>query len=380
MFLRYLAQIGKIAATAVLLNTTVAYAADGEWDLSLWNYNQSVASGSAITTTNIASQGDPHVDLQLVQTVSGSISAQTIAGNATSGLTSIVQVETGVTESAQKTVWDFNYTPAVSTFGPAASQGNAFAGANGFGMRIIPISSLKSGTITVSLSGGAVFDAVGGTAFSRFQQTAGGVGSSSVTYTWNPSAAPVGSSLSLNSLVINGPVGKITVTKDFIENITAAGTSRPETVIFATRLDPTALPQPSVSAQTDSASGTAGTPITPVNVLANDTTDSGPSTLTNSVLTVLTPASNAGIVLDTDTGLVSTTAAVPAGTYALTYQICNSSSLTVCSQATVTVTLTGLGTPQNPQASTPVPVDSPWILVLLGIAMVGVFARFQFKA
>ena len=43
----------------------------------------------------------------------------------------------------------------------------------------------------------------------------------------------------------------------------------------------------SAAAQPDTGSGAAGTPISPVNVLANDSTDGAPSLLSNSVLTLV---------------------------------------------------------------------------------------------
>ncbi|MEN5182195.1 Ig-like domain-containing protein, partial [Comamonas testosteroni] len=63
--------------------------------------------------------------------------------------------------------------------------------------------------------------------------------------------------------------------------------------------------------------------ITPINVLSNDTTNGVTSTLTNSTITVVTPASNPGVVLDPATGMVTTTASVPPGTYTITYRLCD---------------------------------------------------------
>ncbi|MEN5182172.1 DUF11 domain-containing protein, partial [Comamonas testosteroni] len=62
--------------------------------------------------------------------------------------------------------------------------------------------------------------------------------------------------------------------------------------------DYTITVQPIVTPQPDSGSGTVGTPITPIDVLSNDTTNGVTSTLTNSTITVVTPASNPGVVLD----------------------------------------------------------------------------------
>lgn len=128
----------------------------------------------------------------------------------------------------------------------------------------------------------------------------------------------------------------------------------------------------------DSVTGTAGVAISPFNVLSNDMTDGAASTVTNSILSIVTPATDAGVVLDVATGLLKTTAAVPAGSYPVTYQLCNAAAPTLCAQATATVTLDA-PTPPQPSTPTPVPVDSPWTLLLAGLAVVGVALRIRSK-
>ncbi|EER58983.1 conserved hypothetical protein [Acidovorax delafieldii 2AN] len=98
-----------------------------------------------------------------------------------------------------------------------------------------------------------------------------------------------------------------------------------------------------VTPEPDSGSGVAGTPITPINVLANDSTDGMPSTFANSTITVVTPASNSGVVLDPATGLVITTAGVPPGIYGITYQLCSKAMPAVCANTTVTITVSAQG-------------------------------------
>lgn len=133
----------------------------------------------------------------------------------------------------------------------------------------------------------------------------------------------------------------------------------------------------SIAPTVDSVAGTAGVPITPLNVLTNDLTDGATSTVTNSILSVVTPAADLGVVLDVSTGLLTTTAAVPAGSYPITYQLCNAAAPTLCAQATATVTLDA---PSQPSTPTPVPVDSPWALLLAGLAVVGVALRIRSKS
>lgn len=113
----------------------------------------------------------------------------------------------------------------------------------------------------------------------------------------------------------------------------------------------------------DTASVPAGVASTPIaNVLVNDTTDGQPSTLTNSTLTVVTPASHPGVVLDSATGMVTTTAAVPAGTYTIVYQLCDKANPPVCATATVTVTVTD----KSGGKATNVPTLSEYGLMIMG--------------
>lgn len=132
----------------------------------------------------------------------------------------------------------------------------------------------------------------------------------------------------------------------------------------------------SIAPAADAVAGSAGVPITPFNVLANDRTDGATSTAANSLLTVVSPASHPGVLLDVTTGVLTTTAAVPAGTYAVTYQLCNTAAAGLCAQATATVTLGDVPPPATPTA---VPVDSPWALLFAGLALVGVFMRIRSK-
>jgi flagellar hook assembly protein FlgD len=120
-----------------------------------------------------------------------------------------------------------------------------------------------------------------------------------------------------------------------------------------------------VAAAPDTGNATAGTAATPIaNVLANDTVDGVPATTSNSTLTVVTPASDAGVVLDTATGAVTTTAAVPSGTYTITYQLCNKATPAVCATSTATVTVTAV-VPTTGDGVSKVPTLSEYGLMML---------------
>ena len=120
-----------------------------------------------------------------------------------------------------------------------------------------------------------------------------------------------------------------------------------------------------VAGAPDTGNATAGTAATPIaNVLANDTVDGVPATTSNSTLTVVTPASDAGVVLDTATGAATTTAAVPSGTYTITYQLCNKATPAVCATSTATVTVTAV-VPTTGDGVSKVPTLSEYGLMML---------------
>lgn len=74
-----------------------------------------------------------------------------------------------------------------------------------------------------------------------------------------------------------------------------------------------------------------------INAFANDTLNGEPVDPADITATVLTPAADPGVVLDPETGLVSVGPDVPAGTYTIEYQICETLNPDNCSTSTVTV-------------------------------------------
>ena len=74
-----------------------------------------------------------------------------------------------------------------------------------------------------------------------------------------------------------------------------------------------------------------------VNVLTNDALNGLAPTPGNVTITVTAPASNPGVTLDPATGNVSVAPGVPAGTYTIAYQICETANPTNCATATVSV-------------------------------------------
>lgn len=75
------------------------------------------------------------------------------------------------------------------------------------------------------------------------------------------------------------------------------------------------------------------------NVLGNDTLNGVATSPADVTLRVVTPASNPGVALDPATGQISVAASVPAGSYTIVYEICETRNPSNCAQASATVTV-----------------------------------------
>ncbi len=109
------------------------------------------------------------------------------------------------------------------------------------------------------------------------------------------------------------------------------------------------------------AAGKASTPI--ANVASNDTVNGTGATLGAAGNATVAQSGTwaAGVALNTATGAITTTAAVPPGTYSLVYQLCDKSTPPNCATATDTVTVSASILPGSPSgtavagtASTPI--------------------------
>ena len=78
-----------------------------------------------------------------------------------------------------------------------------------------------------------------------------------------------------------------------------------------------------------------------INVLTNDALNGLSPTPGNVTLTITTPASNPGVSLDPATGDVSVAAGIPAGTYTIAYQICETANPTNCDSVSDTSPVPG---------------------------------------
>ena len=75
------------------------------------------------------------------------------------------------------------------------------------------------------------------------------------------------------------------------------------------------------------------------NALTNDQFNGAAVLPAQIVMTVITPATNPGVTLNTSTGQIAVAAGTPAGTYTIDYQICDVADTSTCDPARITVTV-----------------------------------------
>jgi len=115
------------------------------------------------------------------------------------------------------------------------------------------------------------------------------------------------------------------------------------------------------------------------NVAANDSVNGAPATVGAGGNATVAAQGNwpSGISLDTTTGAVLVAASAPAGSYSMTYQLCDSQSPLACVEVAANVDVKP-STPPGPSGATPVPTLGEWSLIGLTtlVAMVG-FGRIR---
>jgi uncharacterized repeat protein (TIGR01451 family) len=127
------------------------------------------------------------------------------------------------------------------------------------------------------------------------------------------------------------PAGTYTINYQICENNNPTNCATASVTIV---VDPAAI-----AATNDNAGPVNGANGAPniVNILTNDVLNGLAPTPADTILTVTTPASNPGVALDPATGNVSVAPGVPAGTYTITYQLCERLNPANCATAQVTV-------------------------------------------
>jgi SdrD B-like domain/Domain of unknown function DUF11 len=139
------------------------------------------------------------------------------------------------------------------------------------------------------------------------------------------------------SVPANTPAGTYTITYQICENLNPTSCDQGVATVGVI-----AAPIVAVDDAPASVNGGIGNPSL-VNAFTNDMLNGAPVVITNITATIVTPASNPGVALDPATGVVSVAPGTPAGSYTITYQICENLNPTNCDQADVIVTV-GAGT------------------------------------
>jgi large repetitive protein len=128
------------------------------------------------------------------------------------------------------------------------------------------------------------------------------------------------------------PAAVYTITYQICENLNP--TNCDDAVVTVT------VNAPAIVANNDAGSAngfTGGTAV--ADVWANDLLNGSPVNPSAITTTVVTPASNPGVVLNTTNGQVTVAPGTPAAVYTITYQICENLNPTNCDDAVVTVTV-----------------------------------------
>jgi len=177
-----------------------------------------------------------------------------------------------------------------------------------------------------------------------------------VTWTCAPAArcgATSGSgAVSLSATLANGASLTISIsgtapstTPSTIDATTATASAPSGLTDTNTANNSATVPAITVVAHAISATGDSGGPVNGAtggtavpNVLGNDSVNGAPATTSNVVLSQVS-STQPGVTLDVSTGAVNVAGGTPAGTYTLTYRICEASNPANCTTANVTVTV-----------------------------------------
>ena len=203
-----------------------------------------------------------------------------------------------------------------------------------------------------------MFESVSGSSYLKYQQTAGGVGQSSVTYTWDPAAVASGMFFNLDALIIRGPVSSILVERSGTYLTPGAVFSGSENSLFRLRIDPKALLVPPVLSNDSQL--VSRTQPSLIDVLTND--EAG-VTLDNTYPLVLSDAT-VGTLTYSGSQIQFTPTSSFTAPVTFQYQACNAQGL--CAIATVTLTPEAVVPPAGP---TPVPTLGIWGLLGLSPAI-----------
>jgi large repetitive protein len=129
------------------------------------------------------------------------------------------------------------------------------------------------------------------------------------------------------------PNGSYTISYKICENLNAGNCA--STTITAAVSAASITAANDVPTPVNGAAGNANV----INVFSNDTLNASVVTPIKVIASITSPAANAGVALDPATGIVSVALATPAGTYGISYTICEILNPTNCASAAISITV-----------------------------------------
>jgi uncharacterized repeat protein (TIGR01451 family) len=158
--------------------------------------------------------------------------------------------------------------------------------------------------------------------------TVAGVNLSVVTPASNPGVT-LNNATGAMSVAAGTPSGTYTITYQICDKANPTFCDTATATVVVANID-------AVNDNLGTVGGTAGS-ANAGNVLGNDTLDGSTATTGTVTISVVTPATNPGVSLNTATGIVSVAPGTPGGTYTITYKICDIAAPTLCDTATITI-------------------------------------------
>jgi large repetitive protein len=325
---------GQVGETIDYIYQVKAYGAEALQNVSI---AETGFTGAGTLPTPAYDAGDANTDnkLDLAETWVFKASYALVAADLTSG--NVANSATGKGQTAAGTT----VTDTSDSSNPADGNGTGTSGPgpnNGDPTRtpllsapIVAANNAQAGTIFANTGSVNAYNVLGNDTLNGVTATPALVTLSVVTPASN-AGVTLDAATGLVSVAPGTPAGSYTIDYKICE------IGNPGNCANATASIVVTAPTP-ITAATDApapvTSAAGGSNI--INALTNDRLNGVAVAIGDVNLTVTTPASNPGVILDPATGLVSVAPGTPIGTYAIDYQICEKTNPTNCATSTVTV-------------------------------------------
>ncbi len=173
-----------------------------------------------------------------------------------------------------------------------------------------------------------------------------------VTATVTSAASNVGVALNTFTGVVSVaagiPTGSYSIAYKICENLNPANCAN--STINVTVIAASIVATADIPAAVNGASGNASL----INAFTNDSFNNGAVDLTKVTATIISPASNAGVVLAPATGVVSVAPGTPNGSYTISYRVCENLNAGNCASTTITVAVSAASITAANDVPTPV--------------------------